>query len=65
MILFRHTLRRSYGEIYKAREFVLKMPLYVLPQNELETVVCYFSNADDQDEDNDEEFGVEDKAATF
>ena len=55
IVLFRHTIRRATGEVEKARNFVLRMPLYILDQDRLEIFLTFFQSGDDDNDDDDDE----------
>lgn len=53
--LFKHTLRRAQQEVERARNFVLRMPLYILSQEDMDVFLSFFKNIEDLDEDDDNE----------
>jgi hypothetical protein len=53
LLLFRHTIYKAHGEIRKARQFVLMMPFYILPPEDVEFVVDFFKNGEQDMDDMD------------
>jgi hypothetical protein len=55
IVLFRHTIRRATREVDKARNFVMRMPLYILDQDRLDIFLTFFQSGDDDNDDDDDE----------
>ena len=53
--LFRRTIKKSMWEVYKAREFVVKMPLHILEAQDFENFVQFFREDGDDGGDGDDE----------